>query len=271
MREIQLPIFQIDAFSDRIFGGNPAAVCPLNTWLPAQTMQKIAMENNLSETAFFVKSGDQYEIRWFTPVTEVALCGHATLAAAYVLFHHYNVEGDQITFHSAASGQLPVRRQGDLLWLDFPSDELHTDERLNIKDFQKWLGYVPLAMGRGRSDIMLVFENQDQIAEMRPDFQALHAVEARGIIVTAPGKEASFVSRFFAPRCGIAEDAVTGSAHTTLIPFWAKQTGCNELTAHQLSARGGILFCRYLGARCQIGGMARTFLTGTIAIEDPVQ
>lgn len=271
MSDLRLPIFQVDAFTDRIFGGNPAAVCPLKTWLPAQTMQKIAMENNLSETAFFVKNGDQYEIRWFTPVTEVALCGHATLAAAHVLFHHHNLAGDQITFHSPASGQLPVRRQDDLLWLDFPSDELHTDTLLNTNDFQKWLGFAPLTLLRGRSDIMLVFEHEDQIAEMRPDFQALHALEARGIIVTAPGKEVSFVSRFFAPRCGIHEDPVTGSAHTTLIPYWARQSGQHDLTARQLSARGGMLFCRYAGTRCLIGGKARTFLTGTIVIDDPMQ
>ncbi|MCC5927880.1 MAG: PhzF family phenazine biosynthesis protein [Cyclobacteriaceae bacterium] len=268
---MQYPIFQVDAFSDRIFGGNPAAVCPLTSWLPVQAMQQIAMENNLSETAFFVEAGDRYEIRWFTPITEVDLCGHATLAAAHVLFHHYKLAGDQISFYSHASGDLPVRREKNLLWLDFPSDQLHIDEEINLCYLEKWLGIAPKTAYRGKTDVMLVFENEDQIAEMQPDFQALSLVDTRGIIVTAPGRETDFVSRFFAPRCGIPEDPVTGSAHTSLIPFWAKKTGLHKLTARQLSARGGILYCRYAGARCHIGGMARTYLTGTIAIDDPVQ
>ncbi len=257
-----MKLYQADAFTDTLFGGNPAAVCPLANWPADSLLQQIAMENNLAETAFYVKQGEHYEIRWFTPAVEVDLCGHATLAAAYVLFHHEGHAGEQITFLSPRSGKLSVRKQGDLLSLDFPADEF---KEIPLFD---WLtaGFnrEPVQAFQGKTDYMLVFEQEKDIRELLPDFQLISQLEGRGVIVTAPGKEVDFVSRFFAPQSGIPEDPVTGSAHTTLTPYWSEKLNKSELRARQLSQRGGYLECKNLGKRVEISGKVRLYLIGEI-------
>lgn len=254
-------IYQVDAFTDSLFSGNPAAVCPLENWLNESTMQNIAMENNLSETAFFVKENNHYHIRWFTPEMEVDLCGHATLASGHVLFHHYQLPKEVIHFHSR-SGMLKIKRNGRLYTLDFPSDEAEKIEKTDM--IVDAMGVTPASVWKGREDFMLVYNEQEEIEHLKPDFHLLANATGRGIIVTAPGKEVDVVSRFFAPQAGIDEDPVTGSAHTTLIPYWAKQFGKNKLTAKQVSKRGGYLICEYLGSRVEISGKAKTYMIGEI-------
>lgn len=262
---MKLKIYQVDAFTDHLFSGNPAAVCPLEEWLDDNLLQQIAMENNLAETAFYVRKGNAYEIRWFTPSVEMALCGHATLAAAFVLYHYEHYEGEQILFQTKKSGDLSVKLQEKLLTLNFPSD------RFQIITFPKQLkecfNYFPLEAYKGLNDFMLVFRNETQIASIRPDLEAVSRLDGRGVIVTAKGNETDFVSRFFAPQSGIDEDAVTGSAHTTLIPYWAAKLGKNELTAIQLSKRKGYLKCRYLNDRVEISGEAKLYMIGEIYID----
>ena len=258
-----VPFYQVDAFTSVLFGGNPAGVCPLEDWLPDPTMQKIAMENNLSETAFFVKKEGHFHIRWFTPTVEVNLCGHATLASAHVIYNHLGFTGGKITFESK-SGILNVSREGDLLVLDFPSNK---PQRTSLpQDFVHALNITPLQCCRGTDDYLLLYKSQREIEMLIPDFRKLEKVDARAVIVTAPGDKADFVSRFFAPRVGVDEDPVTGSAHTVLIPFWAEKLGKTELQAMQLSRRGGSLFCRLRGDRVDIGGKAVTYLNGEIYI-----
>jgi len=258
-------IYQIDAFADALFQGNPAAVCVMNTWLEDDIMQKIAMENNLAETAFVVKEGDHYHIRWFTPELEVDLCGHATLASAYVLFHYYQHTSDTINFYSNRSGELSVFREADeYLTLNFPSDELI--EVAEVPHLKEALSCQPNKIFKGKTDYMLIFDEQQDIEKMTPNFFLLDKVAARGIIVTAPGEEVDFVSRFFAPQCGISEDPVTGSAHTSLTPYWAKRLGKTELVAKQLSSRGGTIRCTYLGDRVLISGKAVPYLSGEIIL-----
>jgi PhzF family phenazine biosynthesis protein len=262
---MKLKIYQLDAFTDKIFSGNPAAVCPLNEWLPDDVMQNIAMENNLAETAFFVKRNDQYNIRWFTPAVEVDLCGHATLASAAVLYNFENYAGDVITFFSPRSGVLTVSRSGDVLTLDFPSDKI---ERVDMSpQLIACFNSQPVEAYRGKTDYMLVFNNEEEIRKLVPDLPAISRIKSRGIIVTAPGAEVDFVSRFFAPQSGVDEDPVTGSAHTTLTPYWAQKTGKSELQAIQLSARKGFLKCAHLGDRVKISGQAKTYLQGEITVE----
>ena len=259
---MELKIYQVDAFTDKVFSGNPAAVCPLDNWLPDDTMQNIAAENNLAETAFYVKQGTTYEIRWFTPAVEVDLCGHATLAAAFVLFHHENYSGDSIQFYSLRSGSLTVTKNGDLLTLNFPTDSF---EEVMITDAIKaGLNATPKAAFKGKSDLLLVFENEKDILDIQPAFDRLALLNARGVIVTAKGNEVDFVSRFFAPQVGVNEDPVTGSAHTTLIPYWYKQLNKKEMTAIQLSARRGHLLCRYLNDRVEISGKGKLYLKGML-------
>ena len=254
-------MYQVDAFTDTLFRGNPAAVCPLEEWLPDALMQQIAMENNLSETAFFVARGDRFAIRWFTPALEVDLCGHATLATAYVIFRFMRPDADSIEFDSR-SGVLGVSRSGELLTLDFPVDTVsRTQPR---EDLAQALGAWPLEFHRGRTDYFLVYGSQQDIEAMTPDFALLSQVPARGIIVTARGQDADFVSRFFAPQSGVPEDPVTGSAHTSLTPYWAARLGKSELTAMQLSSRRGWLRCSLAGDRVRISGQARLYLTGEI-------
>ncbi|MFA6152487.1 MAG: PhzF family phenazine biosynthesis protein [Chitinophagaceae bacterium] len=261
---MKLKIYQLDAFADKVFSGNPAAVCPLNEWLSDELLQQIAMENNLAETAFYTRKGDSYEIRWFTPTVEVDLCGHATLAAAYVLFHHENHTADQISFYSPRSGELSVKKNGDLLTLNFPTDlyeSVALTEGMNacfeVKSLQAF---------KGKTDFMLVFATEEEIINARPNLSEISKLEGRGVIITARGREADFVSRFFAPQSGIDEDPVTGSAHTTLAPFWAKELGKNELSAIQLSPRRGYLQCNWMNDRVEISGTARLYMSGELFI-----
>lgn len=262
---MRLKIYQVDAFTDKVFSGNPAAVCPLKEWLPDDIMQNIAQENNLAETAFYIKEDDRYLIRWFTPTVEVDLCGHATLASAHVLFHHENHSGNEINFYSHRSGILKVSKNNDLLTLDFPTDSIHKMEwpAENLAGFN----LVPLEAYRGKTDYMLVFASEDNIKNLEPNYAVISAWKVRGVIVTAKGSQVDFVSRFFAPQSGVNEDPVTGSAHTTLTPYWSEKLGKTELSAIQLSQRKGYLHCKNLGTRIQISGYARTYLTGEIVTE----
>lgn len=260
-----LKIYQIDAFTDEVFGGNPAAVCPLDEWPDDFLLQKIAMENNLAETAFYVKNGDIYEIRWFTPTVEVDLCGHATLATAYVLLSYENHEGNTIRFHSPRSGALTVARNKDLLTLNFPAD-VFTEVDLS-SELLRCFEVKPQAAYRGKTDYMLVFENEDEINGLVPVLESISQLDGRGVIVTAKGGEVDFVSRFFAPQSGVNEDPVTGSAHTTLMPYWVAQLGKNELTARQLSSRKGELQCKLLGDRVDISGKAKLYMKGEIYVD----
>lgn len=259
-----LRIYQVDAFTNKLFGGNPAAICPLNKWLSDDILQQIAQENNLSETAFYVKDGDHYILRWFTSTVEVDLCGHATLAAAYVLFHQEKHVGDSLEFLSPRSGKLTVTKAGDLLLLNFPADEVEEiDMTDSIRDsFDK----KPIAAFKGKTDILLLYEHENDVKQLIPNFNAINKLNARGVIATAKGNEVDFVSRFFAPQCGVDEDPVTGSAHTTLTPFWSKRLRKSELSAVQLSKRQGHLKCKYLAPRVEIGGHGRLYLVGTINI-----
>ena len=261
--EMKIKLFQVDAFTKNLFGGNPAAICPLDEWLPDSLLQNIAMENNLAETAFFINSGNGFHIRWFTPNTEVNLCGHATLASAHIIFTEYNFPGNEITFDSR-SGKLTVRKDLNLLTLNFPADIL---QKVSLShQLVVALGSTPVEAYRGKEDYLLVYDTQDQIERIRPDFRKLADVEARGIIVTAKGKEYDFVSRFFAPAFAIDEDPVTGSAHTSLTTYWSAKLGKTELTAMQLSKRKGYLLCKNLGSRIEISGEAKSYLRGEIEI-----
>lgn len=260
---MKLAYYQIDAFTDHLFGGNPAGICPLSEWLPAETMQKIALENNQAETAFFVGGEGRYHIRWFTPAVEVDLCGHATLASAYVIFRLLGYGGARIELDSR-SGRLSVRRDGDRLTLDFPADV--TAPVAGPEPLVRGVGVAPLEAYKGKTDYMLVYGAEEDVAGMKPDFALIAGVPARGVIVTAPGRATDFVSRFFAPQVGINEDPVTGSAYTTLTPYWAGKLGRTELTAAQLSPRGGRLWCRLSGDRVEISGQARAYLKGEIEI-----
>lgn len=263
-------MYQIDAFTSELFRGNPAAVCPLEEWLPDALMQSIAAENNLSETAFFVPRGQDWELRWFTPMSEIPLCGHATVASAFTLFFELcKVAGDVVTFHSPHSGALPVRRQGDVLVLDFPAQASTpcTAGDATARALGAALGREPHEVRLSESKRYLaVFERAADVQALAPDMSALARV-GTPVIVTAPGAGGvDFVSRFFAPTLGIPEDPVTGSAHCVLIPFWAERLGKAELRAQQISARGGELTCKLRGNRVDIGGKAVRYLRGTITI-----
>ena len=260
---IKIKIFQVDAFADKVFEGNPAAVCPLQEWLPDELLRKIAMENNLAETAFYVKKGNGFHIRWFTPTVEVNLCGHATLAAAYVLFHLEGYKADKVFFDSR-SGTLAVSRHGDVLTLDFPSDTFAEVEL--TKDMLVSFNIKPVKAYKGKVFYMLVYETESQIAKIQPNLDAISKLQSVGVIVTAKGNEVDFVSRFFAPQSGINEDPVTGSAHTLLAPYWSSLLKKKELTAIQLSERKGYLNCKYLGERVEISGKAQLYLTGEIYV-----
>jgi PhzF family phenazine biosynthesis protein len=255
-------MYQVDAFTGKLFGGNPAAVCPLDNWLPESLMQNIAMENNLAETAFFVPEDDHFAIRWFTPAVEINLCGHATLASGHVLFNHLNFAGDRIRF-SSKSGELVVSKNDDLLSLDFPADK--PSPVYIPTGLIKALGREPIQTLKSR-DIMAVFNSEDDILEIKPDFELLRQVEAHAIIVTGPGENCDFVSRFFAPRLGINEDPVTGSAHTALIPYWSERLGKKSMLAHQISSRGGVLYCEHRDDRVLIGGRAITYMSGQLEL-----
>jgi PhzF family phenazine biosynthesis protein len=262
---MKLTLFQIDAFAEKVFSGNPAAVVPLDKWLPDDVMQNIAMENNLSETAFFIPDGEGFYIRWFTPVTEVNLCGHATLATGHLVFNHLGFNGDEIIFQSK-SGILKVKRQNDLIFLDFPASKLN---EIPLPDkIENAFGILPEKCfdSINIDDLMMVFDSEQIIQELQPDFEFIKKLESRGIIVTSKSTKYDFVSRFFAPAVGIHEDPVTGSAHTLLIPYWSKELNKTELTAKQISKRGGVLHCKNKGERVEIGGKAFTYLKGEIKI-----
>lgn len=261
---MELRIYQIDAFAEKPFTGNPAAVIVLDEWLPKEVMQNIAMENNLSETAFVVQEGNIYNIRYFAPVEEIELCGHATLASSYVLFKILKKEVDRLTFRTQTRGDLYVDFKDEVLTLDFPVDELQNAEI--PEGTIESLKAMPSEAYWGKTDLMLVFESEEIIRKMEPNFEMLKAVKARGIMVTSKGNDVDFVSRFFAPLSGINEDPVTGSAHTTLIPYWSKKLGKSIMTAKQLSKRGGTLYCEHRIDRVKIGGKAIHYLTGTISI-----
>ena len=258
-------IYQIDAFTNKVFSGNPAAVCPLDQWLDDDIMQKIAMENNLAETAFYVKQDNQYQIRWFTPVAEVDLCGHATLAAAFVIFNYENYSENIIHFYSPKSGALQVTKKGELLTLNFPTDIFQQVEL--SKEITDCFNVKSRLAFKGKTDYLLVFDNEDEIKKAVPVFDSISKLEGRGVIITAKGDKVDFVSRFFAPKFGVNEDPVTGSAHTTLIPYWAKQLDKIELTAIQLSNREGYLECKYLNDRVEIDGQGKLYLIGEIFLK----
>lgn len=259
---MKLKIYQIDAFASEVFEGNSAAVIPLESWLPEEKMQKIAEENNLAETAFFVKKEDVFEIRWFSPKLEVDLCGHATLASAFVILNYLNYDKKMICF-SSKSGELKVRKEGKNLVLNFPSNTFNI-AKLPDGLFEG-LGALPVELYRNE-DYIMILDSEKEVRDINPDFNLLNKVDTRGIMVTAKGDKVDFVSRFFAPRVGINEDPVTGSTHTSLIPYWSKRLHKKELVAEQLSARGGKLHCVDLGDRVEIKGKAVAYMLGEINI-----
>lgn len=263
---MKFPLYQIDAFTDKLFGGNPAAVCPLEAWLPDEKLQKIGAENNLSETAFIVKEGSGYSIRWFTPTVEVDLCGHATLASAHVVFNYLDFNGDKIVFHSK-SGPLPVKKEPDArLTLDFPNTKPFVVYAPPPK-ILKGLKIAGAVVYKGPYDYMVIVESQEEIERLNPDFRILAEVNSRGVVVTGPGNDTDFVSRCFYPQSGIDEDPVTGSAHCMMTPYWADRFGKNHLTAMQLSTRKGYLDCRLDGNRVFLTGAAVTYFTGEMNLE----
>jgi PhzF family phenazine biosynthesis protein len=262
---MRLPIYQIDAFASAVFKGNPAAVMPLEQWLPDATMQAIAAENNLAETAFFVPEGDVWRLRWFTPQVEVDLCGHATLATAHLIFTRLAPARNRVEFMTR-SGRLAVARKGELLELDFPAVAMQVrSDAMTLDALENALGCRPdeayVAM-----DHMAVFRDESQVAGLKPDMGRVAALGGRGLIATAPGRTCDFVSRFFGPNVGIPEDPVTGSAHCELTPFWAKRLGKTKLSARQISPRIGELLCEDRGERVGIAGRAVLYLEGTITV-----
>lgn len=262
-RKMKIPIYQIDAFSNRVFAGNPAAACPLEEWLGDSLLQAIAQENNLSETAFFVPEGSGYHIRWFTPVAEVDLCGHATLATAFVIFNYLDTSSSSITF-SSRSGKLTVVRSNEMISMDFPAQPPVSCEP--PRELLDGLKKEPLEILRAE-DYFVVFSSENDVIELNPDMGKLMKLDLRGVIVTAKGNKVDFVSRFFAPKLGIDEDPVTGSAHCALTPYWAKKLNKKSVHAHQVSQRGGELFCTDCGDRVVIAGRAVKFMEGSITID----
>jgi len=258
---MELPLYQVDAFTSTVFAGNPAAVCPLSEWLSDDILQAIARENNLSETAFFVRSGDRYQLRWFTPGCEVDLCGHATLASAHVLFNYLDELGETLRFDTK-SGELTVTRQKTRLSLDFPARPpaavtAHPDLVTALG------GSEPLEI-LGSRDYLVRYKTEAEIRALSPNMEVLKNMDRFAVIVTAPGADCDFISRFFAPAKGVNEDPVTGSAHCTLIPYWAEKLNKTTLYARQVSSRGGELFCQLKGNRVEIAGHAVLFLKGSI-------
>lgn len=261
---MKLKIYQVDVFTREVFRGNPAAVVPLETWLPDETMQRIAAENNLAETAFFVRNGDAYDIRWFTPTVEIALCGHATLASAFVLYEILGYESHKLNFRSHMSGDLFVERKGDLFVLDFPS---YLPTPFELAGLGGILGREPLEISEAGGYVVALFESEADVAAITPDFRAMASLDAHAVVVTAKGSSSDFVSRFFGPAVGVDEDPVTGSSHCRLIPYWAEKLGKTELFARQISRRGGELYCELIGDRVKIGGNAVLYMKGEIYVE----
>ena len=263
-------IFQVDAFTDRLFGGNPAAVVPLESWVDDQTLQSVAAENNLAETAFIVAAENGYELRWFTPAVEVALCGHATLAAAHVLMNTLKLVDDSVDFHTRVSGTLTVKRQADgRLLMSFPS--IPVSESSDAALVTKALSAAPASLYSGNYseneyDYVAVFRTAEEIAAIEPELSACKALSSRGVIVTAIGRDCDFVSRYFAPNSGIDEDPVTGSAHCLLAPYWASELGKEQLIAKQISSRGGVLECKVESNRTLLIGSCVDYLHGEIKL-----
>jgi PhzF family phenazine biosynthesis protein len=267
---VNIKIYQVDAFTNQLFGGNPAAICALDQWLPDSLMQKIAAENNLSETAFFVpnSSDNRYELRWFTPTVEVDLCGHATLATAHIIFTEMSPTNEEISFQTRNAGELTVTRQKEtaLYTLNFPARPADKTDLPDGLLSALGSGITPISIYKAR-DYLLVYENEADIKQLSPDFTALGKLDAVfAVIVTAPGDEVDFVSRFFAPSAGVNEDPVCGSAHCTLTPYWAERLGKNQLHAYQISARKGELWCEHKDDRVLLSGKAVTYLKGEINI-----
>jgi PhzF family phenazine biosynthesis protein len=263
---VEIRLYQIDAFAARPFAGNPAAVCPLDAWLDEATMQAIATENNLSETAFFVPAGEDFELRWFTPVAEIDLAGHPTLATAYVILDILEPGRPQVRFLTRKSGALTVTRQGELLAMDFPANPPMAKPGLG--DVAAALRAEPVEVLAAR-DGFAVFRSEAEVAALKPDFGKVAELDCLGLIATAPAAPGSgwdFVSRFFAPRHNINEDPVTGSAHCTLVPYWAQKLGKNRLAARQISQRGGELWCEHRGDRVEIAGRCARFMDGVIRL-----
>ena len=259
---MRLRLYQVDAFTRRTFGGNPAAVCPLEKWLPDALMQSIATENNLSETAFFVPRGEEYELRWFTPAAEIDLAGHPTLATAWAIHNHLGVQRDPLVFHTKIGDRLVVTREGDRLAMDFPA---RPPKPRPIGDVAAALRAKPLEVSAAR-DGFAVFAAEGDVRALKPDFAKVEALDCVGLIATAPGKDCDFVSRYFAPKHNIPEDPVTGSAHCTLIPYWAQRLGKADMFARQVSARGGEIWCRHRGERVTIAGQCAPYLEGWIDV-----
>jgi PhzF family phenazine biosynthesis protein len=261
---MDLQIFQVDAFTSKVFGGNPAAVVPLDEWLPDEVMLSIAAENNLAETAYFVKSGDAYEICWFTPTCEIELCGHATLASAYVLFEELRYSGDTITFRSRCRGELRVTKIGGRFVLDFPAFPMNQIDPIAELAAAE---HPPLEYYESQGNMLfVVLDSESTVRELKPDMRMIEGLPYREVIVTAMGETCDFASRMFAPKIGIPEDPVTGAIHCSLIPFWAERLGKNELFARQVSRRGGELYCELAGERVKIGGNAVKYLKGEIYV-----
>ena len=262
--------YVVDVFTDKVFGGNPAGVCLLDEWQPDETLQNIAMENNLSETAFLVKRGGHYDLRWFTPVLEIDLCGHATMGSAFILFSFVETDANILEFHTQ-SGILTVRQEGDMLWMDFPSRPAVPVQQ--YKSIAKAFGIESFEMHKS-ADLLVVLDSEETLLRMQPDFEILKGAKEEaempgdnfGIIITAPGNDCDFVSRFFAPNCGVDEDPVTGRAHCVLIPYWSKRLGKTSMTARQLSKRRGRIWCEDAGERVNIGGKAVLYMSGEIEL-----
>ena len=261
MSALRIPMYQVDAFTGRVFSGNPAAICPLETWLPDAQMQAIAAENNLAETAFFVRNGHGYKLRWFTPAVEVELCGHATLASASVILNDLTPGERSVSFETK-SGTLTVTREGDLYSMDFPARPPQECDPV-YPALIPALGGKPQAVLAAR-DYFVVYATEEELRALKPDMQALMNVDRFAVVATAPGTDSDFVSRFFAPSKGVPEDPVTGSAHCSLIPYWSKRLGKKTLHAYQVSSRGGELWCEDRGERVTISGKAVRFFEGTI-------
>ena len=259
---MKLPIYYVDAFTENLFSGNPAAVIfsDLNDSL---LMQNIAAENNLSETAFIRKDEQKYYIRWFSPTCEIDLCGHATLASAFIFFNYIDETKDVFEVESIKNGTLKINKRDDYLYLDFPTDYIEENQDYDI--VEKALGVKPVELYKGRDDILAIFDNESVIANLDPDFDNFEDIPVRGLITSAPGNDCDFVSRCFFPSSGVNEDPVTGSAHTSLTPYWSKRLDRKSLVAKQLSKRGGILYCEDHGDRIFIGGKAVQYMKGEIS------
>ena len=260
MRSIRL--FQVDTFTEKIFGGNPAGVILTDKWLTENQMQSIANENNLAETAFIIPYREGYKIRWFTPEIEIKLCGHATLAAGFILKKIFSVDKNPIRFHSIYKGILEVSVFDEKFYLNFPSDNINKVKM--IDEIGDALGCLPISTYKGETDFLAILKDEESVRFLSPDFKKIASIGGRGLIVTSTGKKVDFVSRFFAPQTGIDEDYVTGSAHTSLIPLWSKKLNKNKLSALQISKRTGFLDCKNLGERVEIGGKAKLYMKAEI-------